>query len=509
MDRNEEIPKVALGALIIVPLALAVGVALTNPLSLAALGLVGMVVLGLCLPWLLAHHQLLLVAVWNSTLIVFFLPGQPHLATVVACGSLAIAVFSQTVRKGAPSIRPRALTLSLALLIGVVVVTGAINGIGGRVLGTERWGLRNYVYLFGAVVGFLALTARPLPRERVWLAAYLFVGSGMTAAISDFAAAAGPKFYFLFAFFHTEYAMHQVTTADSVFRLAGVGNAGMAATALLFLHYGVGGLLEWRRPWRLAALTLCLGVSLLGGFRSTVALFGLTFLTLFFLERLHRTALLPLLVGGLVVGGVCVVNFAESLPMSVQRCISFLPVRLHPEVEYNARHSLEWRLGMWRRVVEELPQHFWRGKGYSFNATDYLMATEAVRRGEAESYESFFISGDFHNGILTTLLPLGIFGLLGFIWFGWVALRVLLQNYRHGDPAWVCINRFLLATFLVRFFYFFTFYGSFSRDLAFFCGYVGLSLAINQGVCPAPPKVAGESAPRALGQTEPRLAVSR
>jgi O-antigen ligase len=499
MDRNEEIPRIAVGALIIVPLALLVGLALSNPLSQAALGLVGIILLGLCLPLLIAHHQMLLIGVWNTTLIAFFLPGQPHLATAVACGSLALTIFTTSIRRGQVSIRPRSLILPLALLVGIIVVTGALNGVGGRVLGTEQWGLRNYVYLFGAVVGFLALTARPLPREQAWLAAMLFVGGGMTTVISDFAAAAGPHFFFLFAFFHSEFAMHQVTTQDSMLRLAGVGNAGMAATALLFLRYGVNGLLEWRRPWRLATFLVCIAISLLGGFRSTVVLLGLTFLTYFYMEKLHRTVLLPVLVGVGLVGGVLVVNFAEELPLSAQRCISFLPIRLHPEVEFNARHSLEWRLDMWRRVMHELPQHFWTGKGFSFNATDYLMATEAMRRGEAESYEGAFISGDFHNGVLTTLLPLGIFGLLAFTWFGVAALRVLINNHRWGDPDLALINRFLLATFLVRFCYFFTFYGSFSRDLAFFCGYVGLSLAINGGVQVSPASALVQPEPKPTG----------
>lgn len=500
MDQNVAIPKAAIVAAVVVPLAAIVGFTLVNPMSHTAFAVVGGVALVLCLPLLLAHHQLLMLACWNSTLIIFFVPGQPHLATLLACGSLAIIVISRMVRKGEDAVRPLKLTLPLCLLAAVIVVTAVLNGgIGGRVFGTERWGLRNYVYIFGALVGYLAVTARTISRDQVWLAALLYVGGGMTAAISDLAYAAGPRFYFLFAFFHSEFAVHQAAgMVDSVLRLAGVGNAGMAATSLLFLKYGVRGLLEWRCPWRLLALVLCLGISMLGGFRSTLALFLLTFAVLFVLEGLHKTVLLPVVASVAVMVLVGVVNYAESLPLAVQRCFSFLPIRLHPEVEFNSRHSLEWRLGMWRRAMEEVPQHFWKGKGYSFNATDYLMATEAVRRGEADSYEGFFISGDFHNGILTTLLPLGIFGLVTFVWFGGAALWVLIRNYRWGEAEWTHINRFILASFVVRFFYFFTFYGSFVRDLGFFCGFVGLSLAINHGVRSAPAQPTPQQRPATI-----------
>lgn len=497
MDRNAEIPRVVLAVGLVVPLALIVGLTLVNPVSLPAFAVVGGIALLLCLPLLLAHHHLLLLACWNSTLIVFFVPGQPHLATLLACGSLAIVVISRMVRKGEDAVRPLKLTLPLCLLAAVVVVTAVINGgIGGRVLGTERWGLRNYVFIFGGFVGFFAITAKSVPRERIWLAALLYVGGGVTAIISDMAYAAGPRFYFLFAFFHTEYAAHQAVSVDSVVRLAGVGNAGMAATSLLFLKYGVRGLLEWRCPWRLAALVLFLGVSLLGGFRSTIVLFLMTFSVLFVLEGLHKTVLLPAVASVSVIALLLLASFVESLPLTVQRCFSFLPIRLHPQVEFDARHSLDWRLGMWKRAVEEIPQNFWWGKGFSFNATDYLMAREAVRRGEAESYEEFFISGDFHNGILTTLLPLGIFGLLTFAWFGGAALWVLIQNHRWGEDGLSRINRFLLASFLVRFVYFFTFYGSFVRDLAIFCGFVGMSLAINHGVRSATAPLSPPPAPR-------------
>ena len=99
------------------------------------------------------------------------------------------------------------------------------------------------------------------------------------------------------------------------------------------------------------------------------------------------------------------------------------------------------------------------------------------------------MAGDYHNGPLSVVIPLGIWGLLAFAWFLVAGARVLYANYRYGNPGLRTINRFLFAYFLVRIFFFIAVFGSFYTEFSIFTGLVGFGLSLNGGVTrqsPAP-----------------------
>ena len=96
------------------------------------------------------------------------------------------------------------------------------------------------------------------------------------------------------------------------------------------------------------------------------------------------------------------------------------------------------------------------------------------------------LAGDYHNGPLSLIIPLGLFGVAGFLWFVFASVRVLLHNYRYGDPDLKGINTFLLAYFLARLVFFFTVFGSFHMEFMIFTGIVGISVSFNGGMSPRP-----------------------
>jgi O-antigen ligase len=137
---------------------------------------------------------------------------------------------------------------------------------------------------------------------------------------------------------------------------------------------------------------------------------------------------------------------------------------------------------MWKVVLPLVPQYLLLGKGYSFDGTDYYLSTQALSHGLRSVYEGAMISNDYHNGFLTLIIPLGIFGFLAFAAFCWGSLRALYANYRYGDPELNRINTFLLAYFIARLVFYLTIYGEFHLDLMIFTGIIGLSLTLNGGV---------------------------
>ena len=171
--------------------------------------------------------------------------------------------------------------------------------------------------------------------------------------------------------------------------------------------------------------------------------------------------------------------FVDRLPLSVQRSLSFLPIQVDKVARHDAMSTLDWRFQIWKTVLPEVPKYLWLGKGYNFSGTDYDLTQEAIRRGLYTAYEDTLISGNYHNGLLTIVIPFGIFAVIGFFWFCWASLRVLYHNYLFGEESFQQVNTFLLAFFVARFIFYLVFYGQFDLDFVVFAGAIGLSISLN------------------------------
>ena len=500
MDTNTFTARSALTYAVIIPLALVFGYLLTTPMSLMSLAGVGLALFVICLPILLRWHHALLVCCWNTVFICFFLPGKPPVWVVFAALSLGIAVVSRTLRNKSNFLHVRSVALPLTLLAIVVIVTISIRGMGGRAFGSELWGAKRYLGVLGAILGYFALTSQAIPRRQgQWLAGWFFL-SGTTAVMSDMAFAFGPAFYFLFLLVPTELAVAQASTQDTLLRLTGIAWMAQAGNWFMLMRYGIRGMLEVRHTWRAVVFVALFLLGLAGGFRSSIILLGILFATQFWFEGLLRTKWLPIAVVAMLLVGAVLVGYAEKLPLSVQRSLSFLPIQVHPTARQDAQGTLEWRLQMWRVVLPEVPQYLWVGKGYTFSSTDFLLTQEAIRRGMFTLYEDTLVSGNYHNGILSLLVPFGLAGSLAFATFCLAGWRVLNRNYLYGSPDFKRINTFLIAFFTARLLFYLVFYGQFDLDLMVFTGLVGMSIALNGGVCVAArrPQEAGHHAPPPL-----------
>ncbi len=464
-------------------LAVMLGYALSVPLSMSSFGLVGLVFAVLGFPLLMRWHHTLLIFCWNASLIFFFLPGQPALWTVLASLSLFVSVLAHTLKKRSSFLRVPAVEWPLIFLLVVVVVTIIFTGgMGGRAFGSESWGAKRYLGVIGAVVGYFALVAQPIPPRRATLYAGFFFLSGMTAVFSDIIYVGGPSFYFLYALFSSDVAGQQANTQSTLMRFTGLTVLAQAGGSYMLLRYSIRGIFEWQKPWRLFCFVGLFAVGLLGGYRSSIILFFILFACQFYFEGLLRSRLLPFLLVGFVLTGSLLIAYVDRLPLSVQRSLSFLPIDVHPMAKQDAAGTLDWRFQIWKTVLPDVPKYFWLGKGFTFSGTDMLLTQEAQRRGFYSSYETTLINGNYHSGPLTMLIPFGIFGTLAFAIFCGNSLRVLRSNCRYGDKSLMKINNFLLSYFIGRLIFFLVFYGQFDGDLMLFTGTVGLSICINGGV---------------------------
>jgi hypothetical protein len=169
------------------------------------------------------------------------------------------------------------------------------------------------------------------------------------------------------------------------------------------------------------------------------------------------------------------------MPLTVQRSLAFLPIDIDPIAAQNAAGSTEWRVEMWEEVLPQVPQYLILGKGLAINLNDLNAMSSGLNKTDSQ-YNGSMLAGDYHNGPLSLIMPFGLFGVAGFIWFLVAGVKVLNRNYKYGDPDLLNINRFLLAQCVVKIIIFFTIFGSFYSDLMAFTGLVGFSIALNGGV---------------------------
>jgi len=472
---------------ICVPLALILGYLISTPDDFASFTVVGLVLFFLLVPLLLRWHHVWLIASWNMSVVLFFLPGKPLVWLALAWISLTIAFVTYIMNRKHKFLNVPELTRPLVLLVLVTIITAQFRGgMGLQALGSDIYGGKRYLLILTSIVGYFAIISQRIPPHRVPLYVALFFLSAITIAIGELAVVVTPSFYFLFMLFPVGSAGLQAIYSDPLgrpgfaTRLSGLASAGSALYLLMLCRYGIENLFTLRRLGRLAMFACCLFVAMLGGFRSIFILFLLTFLLLFYLEGLMRSPLLPAFLLVAVVVGAAIVPLANHLPFAIQRSLSFLPIPIDPMVKAGAEASTEWRVQMWKRVLPEVPEYLLLGKGYTFSAKD--LASTRIRGISDTGTEGTELAGDFHSGPLSVIIPFGIPGTIAFLWFLVAGLKVLRNNYLFGDATFRRVNTFLLAHFIAKAIFFFAIFGSLYNDLQSFIGLLALSISINGGM---------------------------
>jgi len=482
-----------------VVLAIIIGVLMTNPLTYSSLGFVGVMCAVLFLPILLRWHHPLMIICWNAPVSCFFLKGDPKLFLVMIALSFTVSIVERALNQRHFLSVPQ-VTWPLIMMIVVVVITAKLTGgIGLKAFGSDVYGGKKYVFLGMAIVGYFALVARPIPPEKARRYVTLFFLVGAISFIGDF-------YSILPGFFHPLFWLipPSVFTASGTFevgttRLVNTGWAAVAVTSALIAAYGLRGIFLSGKLWRPAVFFICIVLVGFGGFRSALVLVGSTVILQFFLEGLHRTRLALVFIIGSLACAAALVPLAPKLPYTFQRTLAFLPrslVHLSPAARMEAESSLQWRIDMWDALLPQIPRHLLLGKGYAISMEDaQLMGNDTTFQSIDASQQSLALSGDYHNGPLSVILPFGLWGVIAFGWFLIASNWVMYRNFRYGDPSLQTLNTFLFTTYIIATMDFLFLFGSLADGMAGFAGVLGLSVCINRGVCRIPAQVASSKLP--------------
>jgi hypothetical protein len=483
------------------PLAVLLGYFLADPMQSGSMAVVFLVVSVLSVPLLMRWYHPLLVFSCNAAFSLYFLPGGPSLWMLVVVIGLFFVVLNRCIDSSRRLMVGGLIPWSL-LVIGIVVVGTAFltGGAGIKALGGSSYGGRHYINIAAAIALYFVLAANPIPISQSRIYYGLFFLSGITGILSVLVYVGGDRFSSLYLFIPRDLMLIQAANSLEGFqvglvRMSGFVSASSAICLFMLARYGVKGVLDVAKGWRLLLVGLSLGFGLLSGFRSFFGFILLVFAIGFFLERLHRTRYFFNLALVAVLCFCGLLAFSSKLPFTIQRSLSFLPIEISPMAKQDAQGSLEWRLEMWKHLLPDVPRYLFKGKGYAIDPGDLFLSRENGLRGYGSGSDSFIVSGDYHNGPLSVVIPFGIWGAAAFIWFLYATGRVLYQNYANGNPTLKTINTALFACFLAHLVFFVFFIGGFETDLAFFTALGGMGVSLNRMSQPQPQPQVTESTP--------------
>jgi len=477
----------------VVPLALLVGYLLTNPLTTSSLIFVGILGFVLVFPLLARWHYPWMLFGWSATLILFFIKGTPNLGQAMVALSLSLSILERILNPQRHFVRVPSVTLPLMVFLIVVLITAKMNGgIGMHSFGSDVYGGRKYAFLFIGIAGYFALASRPIPPEKAKLYASLFLLGATTSFIGDLYPIAPSWSIIIFHFFPPSAGAIQGGFDLGEARLAGIGSAAGAVYLWMLARYGLRGIFLGGKPWRLVVLIVLGCLIFLGGFRSAIFAAGLSFIFMFFAEGLYRTRMLGIFILIALFGATLIVPLADKLPFTFQRALSFLPIHVDPLAKESAEASTNWRIQMWTALLPQIPPHLLVGKGYAISPEDYdqMMGGGMGFQTIDAADQGLALAGDYHNGMLSVVLCFGAWGVVAILWFMYAGLKVLYYNWKYGRPELSTINAMLLFMFFNEAASYLSCFGglSIATDMMYFTGPLGLSVALNHGMCRPPPK---------------------
>ena len=148
------------------PLAVFLGYLLATPLDITTIMVVVFILSMLAIPLLLRWHHAWLIATWNMSAVLFFVPGRPPIWMALAAISLGISILQYTLNRKMKFLHAPSIAWPLILLTVVIFVTARLTGgLSIRLFGGAVYGGKKYFTILAAVIGFLPSSTARFPRS--------------------------------------------------------------------------------------------------------------------------------------------------------------------------------------------------------------------------------------------------------------------------------------------------------------------------------------------------------
>lgn len=421
---------IVIGYIIAIFIAVVVGFKPGQSPVLAVMVLFPVAVFFLNRPQVLA---MIIIALNASTITLPFFPQNFNMYLLLSFLLTVMMIAASIIHKR----RKSAFNATYAMMIGYAVVmfyTVALRGFGLRFLGGETWGGAAYIRLWIIIAFVIICRDVPLSASQWRKAIYWFCLLSLLPPVGQLIyAKSGGAIWQHYAFIKPDYGavqlLHGIEANEELVRLQPAQTTGYMF-CLLFL------LLPKKTLFQklLKAGTFLFALVLAGVSGHRIAIVFILVTLMFYYSSdfslgwrrfINKYTVL------LAVGIVFVAIFARYLPLNYQRAVTVIPfANVELEAKVSAEATTTWRIELWKRLIKEVPNYFWLGKGFAFSAADAIPAY----RQENLSYEDYIITRNFHSGPLSLLILMGMPGT------AFAALYLLFANiryYRIARSQWV------------------------------------------------------------------------
>lgn len=312
------------------------------------------------------------------------------------------------------------------LNVAWLVVTFIKNPTGLYFLGSDSVGARKYINMGFAFVGYFILSRCRIPHKWAYfLPIWLAIGMATPHALQA-VATVSPG---LGEIISLVYGVQVQSAAQALAAQGAMGTEervfGLEKTAIPFFlamcaYYPPVTFINPLHPLRALGFIVAFVLVGLSGFRSSLlAMAGYMAAGTWLRGRLRD--FMPLAAAG-VLGVLALAGAVQSgisVPLTIQRALSVLPLGWDLAATQDAEGTTTWRLDMWRDAWND-PNYFKDkvfGDGFGFTQQELMIfANEMIGMqgliGVSNTYEMFIIRGSLHNGPLSSIRYGGFVGLI-------------------------------------------------------------------------------------------------
>jgi len=336
----------------------------------------------------------------------------------------------------------------------VAVMTMYMRGIGFAFLGGSQIGGMRYILILAPLCLFILSSLVNLSTREWKIALYGMCIAGLFPGIAEAAFhLTDGRFYHLYYLIQPKSSLGATIEATSSgAELVRYKSATESSRYILLFALLVFPATGRKNHLRILFVLIALTIGGLSGHRQNmVYLLGILVIFGFFRSPGHRIRYTIMCASFALAGTICLYILAPFLPFNLQRSISWLPkIPVSYKVKLSALGTTDWRILVWGRGMQEVPQYFWLGKGYAYQMEVYQRLATMERK---EAFvESAVLTVDYHNGPLGLIIGLGIFGVItaaGF--FGTIAVQQsIMATGKWADPSLERYHLALLSMYLAR-----------------------------------------------------------
>ncbi|HVM62080.1 MAG TPA: O-antigen ligase family protein [Verrucomicrobiae bacterium] len=353
---------------------------------------------------------------------------------LVTFSYIAQRVLGQTTRRSRG-----VLGVFVMLNLLVVGVSFMCHPVGLRALGSETMGGRPYFNIAIAFCAYWVIVHLPesykqVARIPMWLMASVTFSAAVSALVYI-----SPSITPYVWFFNSDVdisgylgSLNPTETGPGIHRIIAVAPFGVMLTQFLAAYCQPHKFLNPSR-WQFYVFLLAIVAVLASGFRNSLAMVLASVVLAGWFHRGLREVLMGGLLGVAFIAFLC---FGQSrlfdLPLPAQRALGSFPGLWDEQIAQEVKVS-NGRWDWWQQLLQEgFVKNWWIGDGIGVSEADFnLITTERFSFAESAS-----VTGNYHNGPLTTIHHVGLVGLVLFysLMITSATCSVKLVNRCRGTP---------------------------------------------------------------------------